>query len=280
LVAIGEGAILRPMPPRASLIVSTFNQPHVLDLSLQSLASQSSLDFEVLVADLGAGLEVAECIRERAARGPARIEHIPQPDGRRADALNRAVLRCRGEHLVFLSGRSIAPRGFVEAHLRARRERRYLVGGCIERSPDDPERLDALLRRIVENARYRIQALGIALGWPERPVTEGHSFSVDRESFFRVNGYDQSLSDAAGQELDLRQRLQIAGLHPRPLGPAARIRLLGGELRGVRVEREEAPVTTQGYALKREAALGLRELAESLRREVEPTASPFSSRSL
>jgi GT2 family glycosyltransferase len=268
------------MPPRASLIVSTFSQPHLLDLSLRSLARQSSLDFEVLVADLGAGLEVAECIRERAAGGPARIEHVPQPDGRRADALNRAVLRSRGEHLIFLSGRSIAPRGFVEAHLRARRERRYLVGGCVERSPDDPDRLDALLHRVADTVRYRIRAAGIALGWPERPATDGQSFSVDRESFFRVNGYDQSLNDAAGQDLDLRQRLQIAGLHPRPLGPAARVHLVGGELRGVRVEREEAPVTTEGGALKREAVLGLRELAESLRREVEPPASPFSSRSV
>jgi hypothetical protein len=268
------------MPPRASVIVSTFDQPRLLDLSLRSLARQSSLEFEILVADFGAGLEGAACLREHAANGRARVAHVSQPDGRRTDALNRAVLRSRGEHLIFVSGHSVAPSGFVEAHLRARRAGRYLVGGYVQRSPDDYERPGPLLRRLAESARYRIGAAGLALGWPEGPDVRGQSFSVDRESFFRVNGYDQSLGNVEPQELDLRQRLQVAGLHPRPLGSRSRVCVLGRDLRGVRIGGAETPTTQDPSALKREAVLGLRELAQSLRTEVDPRASPFSSRSV
>jgi glycosyltransferase involved in cell wall biosynthesis len=268
------------MPPRASLIVSTYNRPRLLDLSLRSFAQQSSLDFELLVADFGSGLDTAECVHARMASSRVRLEHVPQAGGRRADALNRAVLRSRGAYLIFVGGDSLVPSRFVQTHLRARRPRRYLVGGCVPGSAGDTERAEPLALRLADFVRYRVSATRIALGWPAKPDPQGQNFSVDRESFFRVNGYDQSLSDPARQDLDLFRRLQAAGLRPRALGAGSRVRLLDPHPRGVRLGPEEAPADEARSSLELEALLGLRELAGSLRSEIGATATPSSSRSI
>jgi GT2 family glycosyltransferase len=279
LEGFGEGANLRRVP-RASVIVPTFNQPRLLDLSLRSFARQSSLDFELVVADFGSGPDTAECVRERAAASRVRLEHVVEAGGRRADALNRAVLRGRGDYLIFVGGDSVVPSGFVEAHLGARRPGRYLVGGYVRRSPDSWERQAPVSRRLAELARWGGRAARISLGWPERPAPRGQTFSVDRGGFFRVNGYDQSLSGAEEQDLDLRLRLQLAGLHPRALGPGSRVRLLGTSLRSEQIARPRPqPGQRRGHP-QLEAVLGLRELAEGPRAGAARAASPFSFRSV
>ena len=50
------------MLPRASVILTTYNQPRLLDLVLQSYERQSRLDLEIVIADDGSGPETREVI--------------------------------------------------------------------------------------------------------------------------------------------------------------------------------------------------------------------------
>jgi glycosyltransferase involved in cell wall biosynthesis len=45
------------MLPRASVILTTYNQPRLLNLVLHSYERQSCLDFEIVVSDDGSGPE-------------------------------------------------------------------------------------------------------------------------------------------------------------------------------------------------------------------------------
>ena len=206
------------MPPRASVIVSASSRGGVLERSLDAFARQSSLEFELIVADFGPGAGSEERVRARAAHFPVRLEHTGRPGAPRAEALNRAVLRSRGEQLIFAPGEAVAAQRFVETHLRARRRGRYGVGGStlarvgrVTPLGDRPQQHTALLRSA-------LRALGDFLVRPERSSAWALNLSLEREALFRVNGWDERITDTAEQDLNLRKRLGLQGLRPRPLG--------------------------------------------------------------
>lgn len=45
-----------------SIVVSTYNWPEALDLSLKSLSAQTDSNFEIIVADDGSGCETARVV--------------------------------------------------------------------------------------------------------------------------------------------------------------------------------------------------------------------------
>jgi hypothetical protein len=253
------------MPARASVILQTSGQVHALDRSFESFARQSRLDFELVVAHAGSGQSVAEWLHERGRRMPVRIEHVAV-DGAsdRAETLNRAVLASRGAWLIFVAGDALAPAGFVEAHLSSSAAGRYLVGACLRQSAGASDEASdaATCPRHLAGATSRLR---FALGAWRRDDPLGQSFSVERESFFRVNGYDLGYRQAAQQELNLRKRLQLLGLRPRTLGARARVRLPGASERTLRSSRSALESVDETAELTPEASIGLRELVARLR---------------
>ena len=65
---------------RTSLIVSTYNWPQALACCLASIARQSRLPDEVIVADDGSREDTAECIRGVAGDFPVSLHHAWQED--------------------------------------------------------------------------------------------------------------------------------------------------------------------------------------------------------
>jgi glycosyltransferase involved in cell wall biosynthesis len=264
------------MAPRASVILSTYNQPRLLDLALASYARQSCVDFELLVADDGSGPETGAVI-ERHARGfPVRLERVWQPDDgfRKALACNRAVLESRGALLVFSDGDCLASRTFVEQHLAAGGPNRFAVGGHIRLSPEYTERLtlDDVRSGAFERAGSLAERLGlwathakslgyIAVGKPRKPKLYGMNFAVDRESFYRVNGYDNAFAGSAKEDSDLRNRLRLAGVRPTSLWHRARVFHQHHGPNMGRVAWKEAEAYYNRADLQPVAASGLREVA-------------------
>lgn len=116
--------------PLISVIVTTYNWPEALNLTLQSLISQTDRCFEVIVADDGSGPATAEVIYASAKLAPIPVVHVWQEDigFRRSAIINKAVAEARGDYLVFVDGDCILQPDFVTQH-RGLSQPNHLVTG-------------------------------------------------------------------------------------------------------------------------------------------------------
>ena len=270
------------MSVRASVILATYEQPRLLDLALTGYANQSARDFEIVIADDGSREETREVIAAHARRSPVPITHVWHPhDGFwKSRALNRAVLHSRGAHLIFSDGDCVPARSLVAEHLGAARPNAFIVGGHVRLSEADTARVTA--ERVLEGAlereiprRERLELwwmhaksqLGIALRRRHRPRLYGLNFSVDRASFERVNGFDQTYRNSARDDSDLRNRLLLARVRPISLWHRARVVHLFHPPHRERLLWADADRYYKRADLRAEAPRGLRELAGELREE-------------
>ena len=272
------------MAPAASIVLSTYEQPRLLDLALHGYARQTERDFEVVVADDGSGPETRELLERRARTAPFPIRHVWQAhDGFwKSAALNRAVLASRGAQLVFSDGDCVPSRTFVEEHLAAARPRAFVIGGHVRLSEPatrevthdrvDADALERAISRGERAALWWMQAKSlvyVALRRPRKPRLLGLNFSVDRESLFAVNGFDRTYRNSAREDSDLRNRLLLAGVRPIPLWHRARVYHLHHPPNVERILWEDAGRYYSRADLRAEAPDGLRELARELGREAE-----------
>ena len=115
---------------KISVIITTYNWPEALALSLKSVLRQTILPLEVIVADDGSGRETAEVIRTIASSAPIPIIHSWQEDRgfRLARSRNRAIARARGEYVILMDGDILAERHFVEDHHKFARPGFFVQG--------------------------------------------------------------------------------------------------------------------------------------------------------
>lgn len=104
-----------------SVIVPTYNRPDALRLCLMSLAKQSMLPSELLVADDGSTSETREVVEEmrESLKHLFPIKHIWQEDNgfRKPKILNETVRQTMGDYLIFIDGDCMAHKNFVKAHI-------------------------------------------------------------------------------------------------------------------------------------------------------------------
>ncbi|MBA3522500.1 MAG: glycosyltransferase, partial [Gemmatimonadales bacterium] len=140
--------MLRPVGPlglRLSVIVTTYNNPHALDLVLAGLARQSVGDYELIVADDGSGPVTSSLISQHAARVAVPVRHLWHPDEgfRKCAISNRAILAAAGDYLVFFDGDCVPSRHCLAVHLAAARRDSYLAGGAVPLTRELGDRLTA-----------------------------------------------------------------------------------------------------------------------------------------
>ena len=113
LVSVGLAAVRRfrrrrqfTTPPdltrlSVTVLIAAFNEEEVIADTLSALLRSDYPDLELLVIDDGSTDHTAEVVRGLAARDP-RIRLIRQKNGGKALALDRGIVRARGEILVTL----------------------------------------------------------------------------------------------------------------------------------------------------------------------------------
>ena len=121
-----------------SVVITTYNWPAALDLALKGLAAQTCRNFEVIVADDGSKVETQLLVQNWAARFPVALMHVWQEDlGFRASRVrNLAILKARGNYLVFMDGDCIARPDFIARHQDLARRQRFVTGNRVLLSPD------------------------------------------------------------------------------------------------------------------------------------------------
>ncbi len=113
-----------------SLIISTYNWPRALELSLESIREQTILPNEVLIADDGSNDDTKILIEKFTKTFPTEIIHIWQEDKgfRRCHILNKAISRARFDYIIQTDGDCILSRHFIEDHLKISRKNFFTCG--------------------------------------------------------------------------------------------------------------------------------------------------------
>ena len=265
--------------PRVSVLLSTYNHPDLLARSLLGFALQSTRDFEVVVADDGSGPETRNVVESFAADFPVRLLHVWQPDAgfHKSRAVNRATLQSRGSYLLFSDGDCVPAPTLIAEHLAVARPGHYVVGGFIRLSEqqsatlgDDDVRAGNL-ERFVTPVQWldlyltHLKSLAyIAVNKSRKPKIYGLNFSLHRDDFFRVNGYDETYHNSAKEDSDLRNRMQVAGLRAISLWHRPGVFHQHHPPHEMRIAWKDAHAYYYRADLPAEAPVGLRELQKEL----------------
>lgn len=214
---------------RISLVVVTYNWPDALALALRSIAQQSRLPDEVIVADDGSGEQTRATIARIAHAYPCRIAHVWQQDRgfRAARARNLGIAAACGDYIVMIDGDMVAHRDFIADHAAFAREGCSLQGGRLNASAQESARLLA-----GGAARFSPLMPGRfpphrAIRWPwlarikARSSSGGRIFSCNmsawRADLLRVNGFDERFEGYGGEDQELAKRMRHAGVQRRQL---------------------------------------------------------------
>lgn len=216
---------------KITAIVPTYNRPQALRLCLMSLAQQTVLPDEVLIADDGSGEPTRQLITDMqdALRDRFPIRHIWQEDVgfRKPRILNETVRQAMGDYLVFIDGDCIAHPKFIAEHVAMSSPDRILSGKRVEIG-------QGLTGKLLQEERI-ISTLSFELLWnaafgglnKSRKVEEaiiirnplfrkalhrdritddgvwGCNFSLYRDLFYAINGCDEDFLDGSIEDNDI-----------------------------------------------------------------------------
>jgi glycosyltransferase involved in cell wall biosynthesis len=113
-----------------SILLATYNWPQALKLCLESLSTQTDLDFEIIIADDGSTTDTRDLIEITQKNFPVNITHLWQEDHgfRKTRILNQGIQAAHGDYLVFLDGDCVVQPDFIAQH-RTLSKANHLVTG-------------------------------------------------------------------------------------------------------------------------------------------------------
>ena len=171
---------------KTGLLISTYNSPDFLQLVLDSVAIQSRLPDEVLIADDGSGSETRRVIEAFQNRGVVPVIHCWQPDTghRKTRILNRAIISSNADYLINIDGDMVLHQEFVSDHCALAQPGRYTQGRRICLNA-------AATRRHLQNRNPRIRP------W-ERGLNRRPQTIRSRWLMLRFSSVDQRLKNSRG----------------------------------------------------------------------------------
>ncbi len=119
---------------KTSLIVTTYNWPEALELSLLSALNQKVLPGEIIVADDGSTDETRVLVEKIAVFSPVPIIYSWQEDKgfRAARSRNKAIAKSSGEYIILIDGDMVLEKRFIRDHLECAKPGHFIQGNAIQ----------------------------------------------------------------------------------------------------------------------------------------------------
>ncbi|UCD59792.1 MAG: glycosyltransferase [Flavobacteriaceae bacterium] len=113
-----------------SVIVSTSNQPELLEKVLWGFNCQTYKDFEVIIADEGSPNPTKELVEKLKTRIPFEISHVWHEDNRfqKGEILNKAILLSKSDYIIITEGNCIPREDLVQVHYMNKEPRTVISG--------------------------------------------------------------------------------------------------------------------------------------------------------
>lgn len=208
-----------------SLIVTTYNWPAALGLTLASVMRQSVLPQEVIIADDGSGSATASVVADWQRRAPVPLRHVWQEDlgFRLARSRNRAIAAATHEYLLLIDGDMVLHPRFVEDHIRCARPDCFIQGSRPQLSAQTTARLlqtgDTRVGVLTAGLQRRAYAFRSPLlsRWASKAKASLGGIQGCNQSFWRrhavqVNGYDERFTAWGPEDREFAARLLHIGI--------------------------------------------------------------------
>lgn len=215
---------------RTTLIITTYNWPAALDLTLCSVARQSVLPDEVIVADDGSGPQTRQVVTQWQERLRSALTHVWQADEgfRLARSRNRAIAAARGDYVIIVDGDMVLHRHFIADHARAARHGCFIQGVRLLTGPEaaarmlEQHQLDlGFFTRDIRRRRHTIRnRLLSALVFKERTgqrAIRGCNQAYWKSDLIRVNGFNEAFVGWGREDNEIAARMYNAGVKRRNL---------------------------------------------------------------
>lgn len=219
---------MKSKKPRVSLLVTTYNSPRYLELSIRSIFNQRRLPDEILVADDGSGEETRLLVEELAAESFVPLRHIWHPDkGFRLSAIrNKAIEAANGDYIIQIDGDIILHPAFVLDHMRIARKGSFITGSRVLLTKETTDEIIssdnvdlAAIKTIKKGLNGRRMPLltPFMTGYKSRQgeYVRGCNMAFWREDLLRVNGYNEDITGWGREDSELSWRLINAGVKKR-----------------------------------------------------------------
>ena len=217
-----------------SILLATYNWPQALKLCLESLGTQTDLDFEIIIADDGSSVATKNVIEDIQASFPVKITHLWQEDQgfRKTRILNQAIEAACGEYLVFLDGDCIVQPDFIAQHRTLSQANHLVTGSRVLLSDKLSKKLLSWLRWDFKKftgalLSYRLSGdinkywpLKIKLGdgaWRNHKKfvwrrIKGCNMACWRADAQAIGGFDETMTGWGHEDADFVFRLQNKGV--------------------------------------------------------------------
>ena len=212
---------------KCSLIICTYNWPEALDFVLSSVASQSVLPNEVIVADDGSENSTAVLVEEHSKLLSVPIIHSWQEDNgcRIPHSRNRAIAKSNYEYIIMIDGDTVLHHDFIKDHKRFANEGLYIQGSRVLLQPEFSSNLFKENRFIrpsffSNDAKNKLNMnrnplISLLLSYFKSQNINrirGCNFSVYKEDIIKVNGFNEQITTWGREDSEFVQRLFNIGI--------------------------------------------------------------------
>ncbi|MGD2150234.1 MAG: glycosyltransferase [Desulfobacterales bacterium] len=208
---------------KIDVIISAYNWEDALRKTLLGFTQQTYPYFRILIADDGSDSDTREVIKAFKKKYMIEIIHCWQRDRgfRKARMINKTMKLSKTRQVIFTDQDTIPHPDFVKEHYKRFVPNGILVGGYIRLSKEYTQNLDfkkiknkdylsqvtwkrkkVLLWKHVKSLFYQLNPLH-----SRRPSIMGLNFSIDRQAFLKVNGYDMNYEGWGQEDSDLANRI-------------------------------------------------------------------------
>ncbi|WP_299518981.1 glycosyltransferase family 2 protein [Winogradskyella sp.] len=220
-------------PLKASVIISTYNQPEWLNLALYSYDIQTDKSFEIIVADDGSDERTKAVIDRFSEESKLNVIHVWQEDNgfQKTKILNKAILASNTDYLIFTDGDCIARKDFVETHLKLSKPNCALSGGYFKLTDKISQ---AMTKQIILSqkcfdkhwllakgqpdnfklnklTKLKIKAKLLNFITPTKATFDGMNVSCYKKDIMAVNGFDERMQ-YGGEDREVGERMMNNGV--------------------------------------------------------------------
>ena len=215
-----------------SLIICTYNWPEALSLVLTSVADQSILPNEIIVADDGSSESTARVIEEFSNKISIPIIHSWQEDDgcRIPHSRNRAIAKSNYEYIIVIDGDTVLHKDFIKDHKRFAQDGLYIQGSRVLLQSEFTSNLikKNLFKKpsfYLEHAKNKINMIRLPFltklmsYFKNQNINRirGCNFSLYKEDIIKVNGFNEEITTWGREDSEFVQRLFNSGVHKQHL---------------------------------------------------------------
>lgn len=190
---------------KVSVIIPTYNGAHKLPVILEALKRQSLQPAEVIVVVDGSTDNTKEILDKQIESFPS-LRPVYQSNQGRGKVRNSGAMAATGELLVFFDDDMIPLPDCIEKHVRHHETHRgsILTGGLKEPTSGVSTEIEKYKSFLSEKWASPLKAQPDEKLNRDNLFLAAANFSIPRELFFSIDGFDPSLNDAEDFDLAVK----------------------------------------------------------------------------